>query len=196
MDEREFDELAADLPGLARVGKFVRSLGGIPWFANLGEELTPGAHAAARAFADGLGFPYAEVAVLPEWEDAAAAAENLDWNTPGWDAEESLRADVTVRAAEVLSEDALRFAIAASADIVSTAAKTAIQEAASLSDLADDAMKDLAVGAAVQAAHEALLAIVATGESDDEPHVFLAKFQLFEFGRWPIGIAGQTLNLF
>ncbi len=197
MDEHEFETLAADLPGLTRVGRFVQSLARIPWFANLGEPLTPGAREAGRIYADGLGFPDAEIAVVPSWEDAAAAAENLDWNAPGWEAEELLRADVTGRAYEQMSEEALKFSLAAASDSVSDAAAAAVEEAASLLDIADEEVRQLAVGAAVQAAHQALLAtIIAEDDPDEGMHPFLAKFQLFEFGRWPVGIAGQTLNLF
>ncbi len=205
MDDDEFDALEADLPGLAKVGAFVRGLDAIPWFANLGEPLTPGAAAAAQAFADALGFPHADVAVVANWEDAAAAAENLDWNSPAWEAEELLRADVTARALDVLSEEALKFSIAAAADAVSTAADAAVEEASSIWDVVDPAVRQLAVGAAVQAAHGALLALVAEEDADEEAdkgdggqesHAFAAKFQLFEFGRWPIGLAGQTLNVF
>ncbi|MEM9898002.1 MAG: hypothetical protein AAF742_01345 [Pseudomonadota bacterium] len=196
MDFDEFEELSADLPGLARVGRFVRHLADVPWFANLGEELTPGAEAAARRFLDGLGFPYADVAVILEWADVAAAAENLDWNTPAWEAEESLRADVTARARDQLSEDALSFATTAVADIAAGSSKLAVAEAETMFETQDETIRELAVGAAVQAAHEALLAHIVLDDTEAEDHPFLAKFQLFEFGRWPIGIAGQSFNLF
>ena len=200
MDEHEFETLAADLPGLTRVGRFVQSLDGIPWFANLGEPLTPGAQAAGRTYADGLGFPDAEIAIVPSWDDAAAAAEHLDWNSPSWEAEELLRSDVTHRAHEMMSEEALKFSLAAVADSVAEHAAAAVEEAAVLLDLADEEVRELAVGSAVQAAHQALLAIVTEADAeilmDQNTHPFAAKFQLFEFGRWPVGIAGRTLNLF
>ncbi|MEO0399059.1 MAG: hypothetical protein AAF224_06490 [Pseudomonadota bacterium] len=198
MDEEEFESLAHDLPGLAAVGRFVQGLSAIPWFANLGEPISAGGRAAALRFADGLGFPSADIAIVPDWDDAGAAAENLDWNTPAWEAEELLRADVTARAAERLSEEAMTFCMAAAADGVSSFAGAAAEEAGSLGDVADEALRQLAVGAAVQAAHQAMLTLVAGEDPDFDPedHPFTAKFQLFEFGRWPIGVAGQTFNIF
>ena len=198
MDEQEIENLVAELPALSRVGKFVQSLGAIPWFANLGEPLTAGAEAAAQCFADGLGFPDADVAVLVDWDDAAAAAESVDWNTPSWEAEELLRADAARRALDVLSDEALSFALTAAADAVSDSTREAVMEAASLWDVNDESVRNLAVGAAVQASHQALLAIIAGGEDASEfaAHPFMAKFQLFQFGRWPVGLTGRTLNLF
>lgn len=198
MDEEEFEALASDLPSLATVGRFVQGLDTIPWFANLGEPVSAGSEAAAKRFVDGLGFPEADIAIVMNWDDAAAAAENLDWNTPGWEAEELLRADVTARASDLLSEDALSFCMAAAADTVSTYATTAIEEAGSLWDVADEAVRQLAIGAAVQTAHQTMLTLIADDGEDfvASHHPFTAKFQLFEFGRWPIGVAGQSFNLF
>ncbi len=199
MDDDQLDALERELPALRRLAAFARGLSGIPWFANLGEGLTPGARAAAEAYADGLGFPDAAIGVLIEWEDAAAAAESLDWQSSAWEAEELLRADLTLRAGEILSEEALNLAMTLIADRVVEPAREGMQQAASLSDVEDEQLERLAVGSAVQAAHQAALVLAAAAadpEFDAEHHPFTAKFQLFEFGRWPVGVAGQTFNLF
>ncbi len=198
MDDFDLEALERELPGLKRLSRFARSLDGIPWFANMGEPLSPGGNAAARAFADGLGFPEADPAVLVDWEDAAAAAESVDWNSPAWEAEESLRADLTIRALDILSEEALQIAMTMIADAISEPAKEAMEEASHLWDMADEASRQLAVGAAVQAAHQAALALIAAEDPDfeAEAHPFAAKFQLFEFGRWPVGLTGSSFNIF
>lgn len=198
MDETELEDLERELPGLARLSRFARSLDRIPWFANIGEPLTPGAKAAADDYCSGLGFPDAEIALLLDWEDAAAVAESLDWQSPAWEAEESLRADLTGRALGLLSEEALRIGMALIAEKVSGPAKDAIEELSYLSDLDDEAIKTLGVGAAVQAANGAALALIAAANADfdAENHPFAAKFRLFEFGRWPVSITGSSFNLF
>ncbi|WP_411816899.1 hypothetical protein [Hyphococcus sp. DH-69] len=198
MDEIELEELERELPGLARLSRFARSLDRIPWFANIGGKMTPGALAAADDYIAGLGFPDVEIAMLLDWGDAAAAAESLDWQSPAWEAEESLRADLTGRALEMLSEDALRIGMALIAEKVADPAKDAVEELAYLSDLDDEAIKTLCVGAAVQAANGAALALVAAEDTDfdAENHPFAAKFRLFEFGRWPVSITGSSFNLF
>ena len=198
MDDNELEELERELPGLAVLSRFSRSLGRLPWFANLGEPLTPGAKAAAEKYLDGLGFPHADVAILVDWEDAAAAAESLDWDSPAWEAEELQRADLTSRALEFMSEEALQIGMTLIAEKLSGPAKEAMEQASYIWDVEDEAAKTLAVGAAVQAAHGAALALIAASDPDFDvdAHAFSAKFQLFEFGRWPVGVTGVSFNLF
>lgn len=198
MNDADLEDLERELPALARVRRFARTLQGVPWFANLGVPMTPGARAAARRYADGLGFPDADVAILVDWEDAAAAAEPNDWNSPAWEAEELLRADLTTRALAVLSEDALRIAMTMIADRIAEPAREAMEQASFIWDIEDEAQQQLAVGAAVQAAHQALLVLIASADPDFDAndHPFTAKFRLFEFGRWPVGVTGSSLNVF
>ncbi len=198
MDEQELEDLERELPGLRTLSRFSRSLDRLPWFANLGEPLTPGARAAADKYLDGLGFPEADIAILVDWEDAADAADSLDWHSPSWEAEELQRSDLTARALETMSEDALRIGMTLIADKVSAPAKEAMEQASFIWDVEDEASKTLAVGAAVQAAHGAALALLAASDPEFEAdaHPFAAKFQLFEFGRWPVGVTGSSFNLF
>jgi len=198
IDDNELEALERELPGLSRVSRFARSLEGIPWFANLGEPITPGARATAETYLDGLGFPEADVAILVDWEDAADAAESLDFQSAAWEAEELLRSDLTARALDLLSEEALRLAMTLIGEQISEPAKEAMEQASYIWDVEDPAAQQLAVGAAVQAAHQAALALIAAVDPDFDAnnHPFAAKFRLFEFGRWPVGIAGRSFNLF
>lgn len=198
MDDQELEDLERELPGLAALSRFARSLDRIPWFANLGEPLTPGARAAAERYLENLGFPGAGVAILVDWDDAAAAAETLDMHSPAWEAEELLRADLTARALDHLSEDALRIGMALISERITAPAQEGMEQAAVIFDMDDDAARTLAIGAAVQAAHGAALALLASTDPEFEAdtHPFAAKFQLFEFGRWPVGVIGSSFNLF
>ncbi|MBI1364529.1 MAG: hypothetical protein GC153_01045 [Alphaproteobacteria bacterium] len=198
MDEDDLDALEREIPALSRIARFAKGLAAIPWFANLGEPLTAGARAVAARYVEALGFPEAEVAILVDWDDAAAAAESLDWHSPAWEAEELLRADLTARALDYLSEEALTLAMTLVADRVAGPARGAMEEASAIWDMTDEAARQLAVGAAVQAAHQSALLLLAASspDIDAENHPFAAKFQLFEFGRWPVGVVGGSFNLF
>ncbi|MEM8936980.1 MAG: hypothetical protein AAGC77_11290 [Pseudomonadota bacterium] len=198
MDDIDLEDLERELPSLAIITRFARGLDRVPWFANLGEPMTPGARAAAQSYLDGLGFPDSEPAVLVDWEDAAAAAESLDLQSPAWEAEELVRSDLTARALSHISEDALTVGMTVIAEKLSDPAQEAMEQAAYIWDMEDEASKRLAVGGAVQAAHGAALALVAASdpEFDTETHPFVAKFRLFEFGRWPVGLIGSSFNLF
>ena len=198
MDDQEFEDLERELPALSALKRFALSLDRIPWFSNMGEPLTPGAKAAAQNYLTLLGFPDADVAILVDWEDAADAAESLDWQSPAWEAEELLRSDLTGRALALLSEEALQIGMTLIADKISEPAKEAMEQAAFIWDMEDEAPRNLAVGSAVQAAHGAALSLIAASDPDFEAdaHAFVAKFQLFEFGRWPVGVTGLSFNLF
>ncbi len=187
------DAALADLPQLAAVARFARLIGSVGWFRALGEPLGGTDRATAEAYASALGFPDAYVATVANWEEAEAVAGNTDWNSDWWEVEEQLRAALTTEAAALVGEEALEFALthvaARAADVVREAA-----EAASMhGGVADDELVRAAAGAAVQACHQAALVLAADGEPD---HPFALKFRLFEAGRWPLGIAGTTLNLF
>ena len=198
MNDIDLEDLEREIPSLAVVSRFARNLDNVPWFANLGEPLTPGARHLAQTYIDALGFPEADVAILVDWEDAANAAESQDWQSPAWEAEELLRADLTAKALEMLSEEALSIGMTMIADKVSEPAKEAMEQASYIWDMEDEAAQRLAVGAAVQGAHGAALALIASSDPgfDVETHALTAKFQLFEFGRWPVGLVGRSFNLF
>ncbi len=192
----DFDALLEEAPRLYRVRAFAEALKGEGYFARLGEPLDAGDRAAARAFLDGLGFPDVEPAPLGDWDDAAEAALSLDIDGDGWEAEEMARAALTVAALEVVTEEGVGVALALVSDVVGRTAKAAAEDAAALGDSADRHLHTAAVGGAVQAAHGAALALIAaeTGE-DAAAHPLFARHQLYIRGRWPVGLAGRSLNI-
>ena len=198
MDDLELEDLERELPALSRMTRFAKGLDNIPWFANLGEPLSPGAKAIALQYTNGLGFPEADVAILVDWEDAADAAEHNDWNSPSWEAEELLRADLTSRALDLLSEEGYSVVTTLISEKVASYAKEAMEQAGFIWDVTDQGSKELAVGAAAQAAHAAGLVLLASHDPDFDAdgHALSARFRLFEFGRWPISITGSSFNLF
>jgi hypothetical protein len=204
IEHPDIPALLEEIPRLYRARKFADALKHTHFLQRLGEPLDRGDLALARRYLDGLGFPDAEPAQVESWEDAAGAAETLDLNAEGWEAEEQLRASVTEGALAVLDEAALSAGLALVAEKAGEAAKEAVAEAAALWDLEDTELLNAIAGAAAQAAHLAALALMAADDEDvadpDEvdllDHPFMAKFRLFARGRWPVGLAGRTLNIF
>ena len=80
-----------DFPGLRAVVRFTRLAPDIAWFSRLGAELEDDEIEWAEAYLSALGFPGADVVPILDWEDAEAAADNPDWNSAWWEAEEQLR---------------------------------------------------------------------------------------------------------
>lgn len=193
-DGAALEALEAEIPALARIRRFAWAACRVDWYAHVGEHPGPRTLDMAERYADALGFPDARVALVTDWAEAASAAESLDFDHAAWEAEEQLRAGLTMEALECMSEEALKVALTHVSATVQGPVRTSVEECLAIWDEpAEGPLRDLAVGAAVQACHQAAL-VLASGAEEDHP--FALKFRLFEGGRWPIGIAGLSFNLF
>ncbi len=192
-NDGDLEEIIEELPTLIAVRDFADKLAHIPWFTSIGDELAPAHIDLARAYVNGLGFPQVDVALVPDWDSALTLMENPHWDSAAWDAEEMLRAALSADILERIHEQALNVVLNHVSAKAGEVLAASIQDVAALWELDDEAFLNAAAGAAVQAAHQATLALAAEA---DEDHPFLYKFKLFEAGRWPIGIVGSTFNLF
>ncbi len=192
-NENEIEDIIADIPSLVAVHAFAARLAGIPWFKFVGDPIDDSLTVRARVYLDALGFPHVEPAPIYDWETAATAAESLDWNSDAWQAEEQLRAALVGKALKHMNDEALAVAINYIGAKAGETLEELSAEIAALWEIDDLSLINAAAGAAVQVSHQTALVIAAEAESD---HPFLLKLKLFELGRWPIGIAGASLNLF
>lgn len=193
ISDAELDALEAEIPILAGLRSFAEEAVNMPWFSRLGRPLDREEKALARSYLDGLGFPDAEPARLRDWTEAADAALTLDIDPAHWEAEESLRAALAADALDHLSEDALNIAMTHVSALLGERVRAAAQDAAHFWEVEDEELLNAAAGAALHAAHGAGLSLIAGAEGD---HPFRRKFALLARGRWPIGIAGLTFNIF
>lgn len=189
----DIDDIFEELPTLKSVAPFLALAGNVHWFRTLGEDPDMETVQIARAYAEALGFPDAEPGFLADWEEAADAAENTDINSPAWEAEEQLRAALTDDVLAVLDEQTLEMVMTHVTQGVSEAVEQGATEAAQELRIFDEEFVRATGGAAVQAAYQAALAAM-TGAEEDHP--FALRFQLFEKGRWPIGIIGNSFLIF
>lgn len=199
--------LEAEIPLLSVLREFTERAQRAPWFSNLGEMIDGEAAYLARAYLDMLGFPDAEAIPVMNWDDALDAAESGDLNSEGWEAEEQLRAALSDRVLEGLSEEGLGVMLAYLQAALAEPVPEMVDEALMMADEPPDAIRDLAVGAAQQAAFGGALALAAAAldmaENDDQQageealnHPLMLRYRLFELGRWPLALSGRTLNLF
>ena len=193
LSDAELEELSLEMPALALLRDFARLLPDIAWFGQLGTPLDQETRTLAHGYLEGLGFPDADMAKLSNWEDATAAAESGDWNSAAWEAEESLRAALSTDLLDVLSEEAFEIGFTYVAAQADEAVRNAAEATANDWGVEDMEIAIAAAGAAMQAVHGAAIAVAAGA---DDNHPFLLRFRLFERGRWPIGIAGLTFNIF
>lgn len=183
----------ADYPGLRAVTRFTRLVDRLPWFERLGAELEADEIDWAEAYLSALGFPGVAVAQVLDWEQAADAAGNPELNSDWWEAEEQLRVALVADACRLVDEDSLTVALTHLASRVAEPVRRAAEAAAAAAGIDDESLVLAAQGAATQACHQAALVLAA--EVEDE-HPFALKFRLFEVGRWPIGLAGNSFHLF
>jgi hypothetical protein len=182
-----------DYPTLLSVVRFNKLLPDIQWFVDVGEPLDKETLDAARAYMDTLGFPDAFVAEVENWEDAAYAAANPDWNSEWWEAEEQLRMGLTATALELISEDDLNLALTQISATASPLISNAVEAITEEHGIEDMELIRAAIGSAIQTCHQAAL-VLAAGEEDTHP--FALKYKLFEQGHWPIALTGRSFNIF
>jgi hypothetical protein len=188
--EESRQSLSARAVGL--IVRFARHAGNINWFAKLGEPINREEARSARAYLSGMGFPRVSIVRVDDFEAAAIAAETLDRDSPAFEAEEAMRADLTALAYARLDGELLDQALREVQGFVGAAALAAIEDLGATHGIDDEELLHAAAGAAVQATHLAAL-VLAAGEDD---HPFVEKFRLFEQGRWPVALVGSSLHLF
>jgi hypothetical protein len=190
IDEEIDEEVALILSGLRRLRTVIEHA---DWFHHLGQPLGGITTGIAEDYVNMLGFPGTWVAAVPDWEHAAIAAENPEINSDSWEAEEQLRVHLTSEATVIFGEQELHDALEAITTTAGPVIFDAAANAAGMWGVSDDALVEACAGAALQACYNAALVIIA---EEEETHPCALKFALFEAGHWPIGIAGQSLNIF
>ena len=182
-----------DYPTLLATARFLKTIPTLPWFENIGAPIDAELLRDAHAYLDALGFPDADIAAVEGWDDAAYAIGNPDWNSDWWETEEQVRAGLTTAALETVGEEDVEAAIAHLNQIMTDEIPEAIRVSAAYGGVSDDDVIMAAVGATTQACHVAALVVLAAEEED---HSMALKFRLFEAGRWPLGVTGNTFHLF
>jgi hypothetical protein len=196
IDDLESGSPDPDLPEyqrLTQLAEFTQQLNDVPWFTRVGMALEPDEEDVAEAYLSAAGFPGAGIGLIESWNDAAQIAENPEWNSDWWEAEEQLRAGLVTDALETLDETDVSNLLNHAAAAAAGAAGDAATEAALQAGFEDEAFVMAAAGMATAASYTMGLIIAAAADDD---HPFALKFQLFEFGRCPVGVIGTTFSLF
>ncbi|WP_298724989.1 hypothetical protein [uncultured Ferrovibrio sp.] len=193
MDAMSDEARGDDLEGLRAVARLSKLCGRISWFSAVGEPLEPSEIADAEAYVSALGFPDVSVAAVEDWRAAAAAAQAPDWSQDWWQAEEQMRKALLEEALSLNPEHDLMVALTHVSTKASEVSHGLAAVSAARAGVADEALIRVAAGAAAQAAYQAALVLAADGDAE---HPFAVKFRLFEAGRLPLGIVGNTFNLF
>lgn len=189
-DDGDEDALALEY---AAVRRLIKLIGRLQWFSRLGQPLEAADYDNARAYVDYLGFPELDIVGLETFDDAQDAGETLDLNAPAWEAEEQLRAGLGVEAAQFIDEEELTQILQHVNSIAAESATEALELASARMGAMPEDLAHSAIGAAVKASHLAALLLLADDDADH--HAFAYHFKLFELGRWPVAIVGNSFFL-
>lgn len=194
----EFFDSVATVRGLQGVARLSRLLPGIDWFGAAGQPVPPPLRAEALAYAEVLGVWGPELACPETWDDAAELVLAQDFDPDFWRAEAQIAEPLMDQALALLPAHDLRVALS---HVSFSAAQLARAKAARLLAVCgrddEEVLLAAAQAAAAAAAQAGLaLALQSAGSSDPGCALFLGKFALFERGRWPLGMIGNSLFLF
>jgi hypothetical protein len=178
---------------LETVAALARRAATASWFAAVGETLTDAERADAACYLDALGFAGVAIDGVADWRQAQALADAPDWDPAWWNEEERLRGALLDAASARHGRGPLLAALSRATRGASDAAHGQAALATVRAGIADPALARAAAGAATQACY---LAALAASAAVDAEHPFLAKFRLFEAGRWPLGIVAGRFRLF
>lgn len=191
-DEVEIDALE-EYPTLVLVSRFTKLIPRTDWFRYVGEPLESAVVTKAKDYVDALGFPEATPAEVEDWQEAAYALETNDWNSPFWEVEQQLLAALTVEITETIDPELLEMVLARVTSVASEYVGEGVMAAADRWGVQDDELLKAAIGEGVQACYQAAL-VIAAGVDDNHP--FTLKYQLYETGWWPLGVMGNSFNIF
>ncbi len=193
--ENEFDDfnVSEEYPTLMQVARFADLINKTNWFHHIGEALSVETIKTSRDYLEALGFPEGYPAEVSDWQDTISCLETNDWNSPAWEAEEQLAASLITETLGFIEEDVLEVALTNITSKASEHITNAVESASTRWGIEDEELLRAAIGAGVQCCYQAAL-VIAAGE--EENHPFALKFRLYEDGHWPIGIAGNSLNIF
>lgn len=197
IDGSEIDWSDPQVARLVKVSHFARHVVHMEWFSRIGQSISAEELRITEDYLSAIGFPNTNIATVTDWNDAAAVAETPAWNSGWWEAEEQLRAALIADALMVIDERELTQSLNHVTAQTAGQALVAIDEAAKLHTIESNPnimeFLNAAAGIAVASSYHAGLAIAAQNEAE---HPFSIKFRLFENGRLPLGMAGNTFSIF
>ncbi len=202
-EDAALEEGDAALDGLRAVARLAKLLPGINWFGAAGRPLTAAELTEAENYCAALGFFDTSIGGIATWRQAADAVADPDWSSELWQAEDQAHQALLELAEQFLPVHDLHVALNHVSLRAGELALAQAIAAVARVGLEDEELVKAAGQAAAQTAYQAalVLAVQAVGEAitgldDGESHAFAAKFRLYEQGRWPLGLAGNTFSVF
>ncbi len=182
---------------LKQIAKFTKNILNINWFSRINQSLSDYDLKLSEKYISAVGLPESNISYVFDWNEAAGIAENPNWNSNWWEIEEQLKVSLINESLRYIEEEELSHALN---HVTSQTAGQSL-EAVAFEKFTKDSedidyyqsFVNAAAGMAIASAYQAALVLSASADQD---HPFSLKFQLFENGRLPLGIIGNTFSIF
>jgi len=182
---------------LKQIAKFTKNILNINWFSRINQSLSDYDLKLSEKYISAVGLPESNISYVIDWNEAAGIAENPNWNSNWWEIEEQLKVSLINESLRYIEEEELSHALN---HVTSQTAGQSL-EAVAFEKFTKDSedidyyqsFVNAAAGMAIASAYQAALVLSASADQD---HPFSLKFQLFENGRLPLGIIGNTFSIF
>ena len=177
---------------LNKISTLTSDISKIRWFANVGKEINQLLNDNINNYCHTLA-PESKVKQVSNWEEAIKIINDKDWNKIAWEKEEKEKENLLNILLKNKSEKEVYSYLQAL-----TEESTKIIDSCSIEDLDKNDVKfqyysKVAAGSAAICCYQASLAL-ATNQM--KSHIFIAKFELFKFGHWPLVIKNNIFNIF
>ncbi len=179
--------------GRGSLEQFAAELPAVAWFAAVGLPLPKTVVATASRYLIGLGYRDVTVGSVSDWRAAADVTRDPAWEQGWWAREEAHRRNLLDACAGALGEKTALDLLTTVTEQANAVVLDAASDALARFGTIDPFLARVAAGAAAQAVYQAALARLA---GEDAADLFVAKFDLFRAGRWPLGIVGGALRVF
>tara|TARA_Y100000590_G_C15450028_1_gene912332 strand:- start:195 stop:806 length:612 start_codon:yes stop_codon:yes gene_type:complete len=183
---------------LQTIAKFAKRIETNKWFYRIGKPLSKNEIIFSSDYLSSIGFIYADPVYIQSPEEASYIFESQNLNIDWQETEDQLKTSLLIQSNNFVSSNELEQVFADITEKASRAVKEQLPELIKKISQKNnfeeiDFFLHMIINNFTSASHQASL-VLAAGE--DSNHPFAKKFMLFESGRIPIGITGNTFTLF
>ena len=161
------------------------SLANTNWFYRVSAPLEENELSDINDYLKPLSIAFNNVKIVKTWQEAKNIVSGTDWSEDWWNGEENSRKNLRQIAERSTNREELFSKLENIVRFGCEELHSKVVAALSNNKVSDPALARCASGAAMMSINQAALAIAA---QCSENHHFIAKYRLFKYGRWPLGV--------
>ena len=177
---------------LNRISTLTSDINKIRWFANVGKEINKFLNDNINYYCHALDLD-SKVKQISNWDEAIKIISDKDWNKMAWEREEKEKENLLNILLENKTEKEVFYHLQRLTEESTKIIDSCSIEYLDKNDVKFQYYSKVAAGSAAISCYQASLAL-ATNQVNS--HIFLAKFELFKSGHWPLIIKNNIFNIF